>query len=162
MNIDYRHFIHHNITPRYEFGYGLTYTTFSYSNLSISQSQSVDRSRAPPDAGRKAPSGGLDSLYDVLTTVSATIKNTGDVAAAEVAQLYLGIPNSGVPKALRGFEKTWLQPGEEKMVQFPLRRRDLSVWDTGRQMWMLQEGSYGVMVGKSVGDIQMKDCFEVC
>ncbi|CAK3784348.1 beta-glucosidase [Lecanosticta acicola] len=159
--IDYRHFIHQNITPRFEFGYGLTYSTFGYSNITITQNTAVNRGLPPPDAGFKAPSGGLASLYDYLTTVSATIYNTGSVPAAEVAQLYLGIPNSGVVKALRGFEKHWIQPGDSTTYTFPLRRRDLSVWDTCKQLWMLQEGEYQVYVGKSVLDIQLSGRFTI-
>jgi hypothetical protein len=57
---------------------------------------------------------------------------------------------------LRGFEKKLLQPGEEAEVTFELNRRDMSSWDVGRQAWVLQSGSYDVMVGKSVLDIQAR------
>ncbi|UJO21588.1 putative beta-glucosidase M [Fulvia fulva] len=152
VHIDYRDFIKRDIVPRFAFGYGLTYTTFTYSNLSVALNDAVNCSLAPPDAGSKTSEGGLASLYDYVAAASITVTNTGDVAAAEVAQLYLGIPNSGVAKALRGFEKHWIQPGGSASYSFPLRRRDLSVWDTERQMWMMQEGEYKVYVGKSVLD----------
>ncbi|EME42448.1 glycoside hydrolase family 3 protein [Dothistroma septosporum NZE10] len=148
VHIDYRYFIKQNIIPRFAFGYGLTYTTFSYSNLSITLHDHVNASLIPPDAGTKAPEGGLVSLYDDIATASVTVRNVGSVAAAEVAQLYLGIPNSGVQKALRGFEKHWIQPGASASYSFPLRRRDLSMWDTQKQQWALQEGEYEVFVGK--------------
>jgi beta-glucosidase len=70
------------------------------------------------------------------------------VAAAEVAQLYLHIPG-GPARVLRGFEKKYLQPGEEAEVVFELNRRDMSTWDVVEQVWVLQSGEYGVMVGKS-------------
>lgn len=152
--IDYRHFIQNNIKPRFAFGYGLTYSTFNYSTLSIARS-GANRSLLPPDAGSKPSDGGLASLYDVLATVTIKVSNTGTVAASEVAQLYIGIPNSGVPKALRGFDKHLIQPGQSTVYTFPLRRRDLSVWDTMRQQWMLQAGTYSIYVGKSVLDIQL-------
>lgn len=159
--IDYRHFLKNNITPRFAFGYGLSYTTFAYSNLKIFKTSGSDCSVAPPDMDQKPPEGGLDSLYDVITTVSVSVMNTGSVASAEVAQLYLGIPNSGVARALRGFEKHWLQPGESMEYVFPLRRRDLSVWDTTMQQWMMHSGEYQVMVGKSVEDGQLEGSFSV-
>lgn len=159
--IDYRHFMKNNITPRFAFGYGLTYTTFAYSNLTIAKNQYIDCSLAPPDISQTPSEGGLASLYDTISTVSVSVSNTGSVAAAEVAQLYLAIPNSGVERALRGFEKHWLQPGETMEYVFPLRRRDLSVWDVGMQAWMMQKGRYGVMVGKSVMDGQVEGGFEL-
>ncbi|KAK4497776.1 hypothetical protein PRZ48_010429 [Zasmidium cellare] len=158
--IDYRHFEQNNITPRFAFGYGLSYTTFSYSNLKISKT--ADHcSLAPPDKDEKPSEGGLASLYEIIATVSVSVTNTGKMAAAEVAQLYLGIPNSGVERALRGFEKHWLQPGETTEYIFPLRRRDLSNWDTNAQQWLLQEGDYQVIVGKSVLDGQLNGSFSL-
>jgi beta-glucosidase len=82
------------------------------------------------------------------------------MAAAEVAQLYLHIPG-GPERVLRGFEKKFLQPGEEVEVTFELNRRDMSSWDVVKQAWVLQSGTYGVMVGKSVGDIQLRGSLRV-
>ncbi|CRG87865.1 beta-glucosidase [Talaromyces islandicus] len=158
LNIDYKHFIQADITPRFAFGYGLTYSDFMYSDLNVVKNSTVDTSSLPPDAvapDHVSPEGGLASLYDIVATVEATVTNTGSVAAAEVAQLYIGIPCGGLPKALRGFDKQLIQPGESTTVSFPLRRRDLSTWDTVQQQWVLPRGSYGVMVGKSVLDIQL-------
>lgn len=156
LYIDYKHFIEKDITPRFEFGYGLTYTNFSYSDLRISKNQTADKSYLPPDHSQTPPEGGLASLYDVIATVEATVKNIGTETAAEVAQLYVGIQGSGVPKALRGFDKQLIQPGESVKVSFPLRRRDLSKWDTEKQQWVLPPGPHRVMVGKSVLDIQLE------
>jgi beta-glucosidase len=161
--IDYRHFIKNNITPRFAFGYGLTYTTFEYSDLTISMTDGICRSLAPPDAAGDAvaPEGGLSSLYDVVATANITVTNTGSVEAAEVAQLYLNIPNSGVQRALRGFDKKWIEPGAAVEYSFPLRRRDLSIWDVEKQQWMMQSGDYEVVVGKSVLDVQLEDRFSL-
>lgn len=155
--IDYRRFIQEGITPRFAFGYGLTYTTFEYSDIHVSLNSDTNHDLVPPDANTVPPEGGLDSLYDTIASVTVKVANTGEVAAAEVAQLYIGIPNSGVSKALRGFEKHWLKPGESATYTFPLRRRDLSNWDVVAQQWMMQEGEYNLYVGKSVLDIQLKD-----
>ena len=76
------------------------------------------------------------------------MQNSGDVAGAEVAQLYVGIPNAPV-RQLRGFEKVLIQPGEIQSVSFSLTRRDLSVWDVGTQAWTLQDGEYQIYVGAS-------------
>lgn len=154
--IDYKHFIKENITPRYAFGYGLTYSNFSYSNFSIAKIPGARFDSLPPDSNlaTPAPPGGLASLYNVLARASVTVKNTGEVAAAEVAQLYVDIPGSGVSRALRGFDKKLLQPGESAEYTFDLMRRDLSSWDVVKQHWVLPTGSFGVVVGKSVLDVQ--------
>ncbi|TKX19999.1 putative beta-glucosidase M-3 [Elsinoe australis] len=156
LYIDYKSFIQRGVAPRFPFGYGLTYSNFSYSALSISKTSGVNTSPLPSDhvsGSTPAPQGGLASLYESIATVTVTVSNTGRVAAAEVAQLYLGIPNSGLPKALRGFDKQIIQPGQSAQFSFPLRRRDLSIWDVNQQQWVLQAGSYNVQVGKSVENI---------
>ncbi|KAI7234003.1 putative glycosyl hydrolase [Hortaea werneckii] len=124
---DYKFFQSKNIEPRYAFGYGLTYSSFSYSDVSVSWTDGSAPTLAPPNVDVLVP-GGVASLFDVVATVSATITNTGSVGAAEVAQLYIRRPNepAGVTP-LRGFEKTPnLQPGESECVKMHLQRKDLS------------------------------------
>ncbi|GLA22010.1 hypothetical protein AnigIFM63326_000142 [Aspergillus niger] len=150
--IDYKAFEQKNITPRYEFGYGLTYSTFDYSGLKISVHSGVNTDYLPPNS--TIEEGGISALWDVVATVTCSVSNTGSVAAAEVAQLYLGIPG-GPAKVLRGFEKKLIQPGKHMKVQFDLTRRDLSSWDVVNQAWGLQKGDYSVYVGKSVLDTQL-------
>lgn len=173
VNIDYRHFLAGNITPQYAFGYGLTYSSFEYSDL-----QTAINATATSESAESAPVyangttqnsasdpsvlvGGLASLFDSAGSVSATITNTGAVAAAEVAQLYLLIPSvNGTDsdaerantRALRGFQKLHLQPQESARVTFALRRKDVSRWDVGRQAWVVPWGEMGVFVGRSVLD----------
>ena len=84
----------------------------------------------------------------------------GDVAAAEVAQLYLHIPG-GPARVLRGFEKVYLRPEQEKFVSFTLTQRDLSIWNVGAQHWQLQEGEYNVSIGKSVLDTQLSKVLQI-
>jgi beta-glucosidase len=143
--IDYRAFDKYNITPRYEFGFGLSYTTFSYSGLRISNPKHLNLKPYP--TGRILQ-GGQEDLWEQIATVYADVQNTGDVEGKEVAQLYIGIPGGPV-KQLRGFEKKNLMPGETVTVEFPLTRRDLSVWDVVAQKWELQKGKYMVYVGSS-------------
>ncbi|CAD0011106.1 unnamed protein product [Aureobasidium pullulans] len=131
--------------------------TEGYSGLQMSANDSAVTSSSPPGTvAGIAAEGGTTSLYDIVATVSIAVKNTGNVAAAEVAQLYLGIPGSGVPKVLRGFEKQLIQPGASVTMTFSLRRRDMSIWDVVRQQWVLPSGAYNIMVGKSVLDIQLQ------
>lgn len=143
--IDYRHFDARNITPRYEFGFGLSYTTFNYSNLQISKRDGANTDQYPTGAIHE---GGQVDLWDVVATITADIRNVGEVDGAEVAQLYVAIPNAPV-KQLRGFEKPFINATASATVSFNLTRRDLSVWDVVAQKWLLQPGDYGVFVGAS-------------
>ncbi|CZT13258.1 hypothetical protein WAI453_005398 [Rhynchosporium graminicola] len=150
--IDYRDFDKKNITPRYEFGFGLTYTTFSFSALTTSFVFGANTSYNAPDS--PIVEGGQQSLWDTIATVSAVITNTGDVIAKEVAQLYIHIPGGPV-KQLRGFEKVEIAPGKSARVKFALQRRDLSEWSVVEQAWVLQSGSYEVWVGSSSRDLPL-------
>lgn len=150
--IDYRDFDRKNITPRYEFGFGLTYTTFSYSDLEIELLPQVSTSYLPPAS--QIMEGGIASLWDVVAQVHATVSNTGSVDAAEVAQLYVGIPGGPV-RQLRGFHKVNISAGSKVKVEFGLSRRDLSEWSVGEQSWVLQQGSYSVYVGSSSRDLPL-------
>jgi beta-glucosidase len=143
--IDYRAFDKANLMPRYEFGFGLSYTTFQYANLEI-QNETPGNS-GPYPTGQVLQGGQVD-LWDRFATVKADVKNTGEVAGQETLQLYVGIPGGPV-KQLRGFEKQNLKAGESKTVDFHLTRRDLSVWDVAAQKWMLQAGTYDIYIGSS-------------
>lgn len=156
VHIDYRYFDANNMTVRYPFGYGLSYTTFSHSNLQISVTNQTALSQKYPTGVLTL--GGQKDLFDDIVTITSSVKNTGDVAGAEVAQLYLSYPAAAAqpPRQLRGFEKVTLQPGEEKEVSFALRRRDLSFWDVGAQKWAIAEGEYGVFVGGSSRDLRVE------
>ncbi|KAJ6440504.1 glycosyl hydrolase [Purpureocillium lavendulum] len=143
--LDYKRFDKEGIEPRYEFGFGLSYTTFDISNIKINPLPGVNTAEYP--TGAITP-GGQSDLWDVLVIVNLDIRNTGKVAGAEVAQLYVAIPDAP-GKQLRGFEKRFLQPGEVSTVEFKLTRRDLSVWNTAAQKWQLQRGQYQVRAGNS-------------
>lgn len=156
--VDYRHFDKNGITPRYEFGYGLSYATFNYVGLVVSISATAGASN-----GRIIP-GGAEDLFESVGTISVTVQNTGEVAGAEVAQLYLGLPESAPstpPKQLRGFQKLNLQPGESGTATFELTRRDLSYWDVQTQKWVLPSGTFTVYVGASSRDIREDGQFTV-
>lgn len=156
--IDYRAFDKQNITPRFEFGFGLTYTTFNFSNLVAAKVNTGSNSTLSAYPTEAVIPGGHADLWETIATVTATVSNTGNFAAAEVAQLYIGIPGQDQPiRQLRGFEKVLIQPGQSAVVEFALRRRDLSVWDVVAQQWALALGQeYVVYVGSSSRDLPLK------
>ncbi|CAK3845235.1 glycoside hydrolase family 3 [Lecanosticta acicola] len=186
VNIDYRSFLARGIEPRFAFGYGLTYSSFDYSALQIAVNATstagarstagvyangtTDQNAHSNDVGL----GGLLSLFESMGSISATVTNNGSLAAAEVAQLYLQIPapppqssNSNTPnttpntRTLRGFQKIALNPGEGSEVVFPLRRKDLSYWDSGNQTWITPSGVFQVFVGRSVLDVPLQGTFSL-
>ncbi|KAF2015470.1 glycoside hydrolase family 3 protein [Aaosphaeria arxii CBS 175.79] len=150
--IDYRRFDQQKIEPRYEFGFGLSYTNFTYSDITVTGKPS-----SGPATGTKGPGGAAD-LWETVATVTAKITNSGGVAGAEVPQLYITLPSSAPqspPKQLRGFNKFKLEAGASKTAEFKLRRRDLSYWDSGRQAWAVPTGDFTVSVGASSRDIRL-------
>ncbi|KAH8985173.1 beta-glucosidase [Lactarius akahatsu] len=164
--IDYRHFDAVNIAPRYEFGFGLSYTTFEYSGLSISpvvggQDQDGEL-EANWAAGKPSPQVVGSStalwLHRPAFTVSFTVKNTGSVTGTEIPQLYLHFPVRAEepPSVLRGFMDVELQPGEAQIVTITLSRYDLSTWDVVSQSWIRPAGSYSLSVGASSRDFRLK------
>ena len=123
----YRHFDENGIAPAYPYGFGLSYTSFGYSNLQVTGSG--------PDL-----------------TVSATITNTGTRAGTEIAQLYLSLPDPGPgvaqpPVQLKGFERITLNPGQSGVVTFTLNDRSFSYWDVTTDQWQIAPGCYGIRVG---------------
>ncbi|KAL4813306.1 putative beta-glucosidase M [Aspergillus spinulosporus] len=151
--IDYRAFDKSGIVPQYAFGYGLSYTTFEYSDLKISKKSGGVPSAYPAKASILP--GGNPRLFDELVTVTATIRNTGKVDGQEVAQLYVGIP-SGPVRQLRGFNKILIKSGSSASVTFSLTRRDLSTWDIDAQEWLLQRGTYKIYVGRDSRDLPLE------
>lgn len=156
LYIDYRAFDKDEIEPQFEFGYGLSYTTFEYSDLSTTFVAGNDTSEYPdPDVA--IVQGGHPELWDTLAVVKCTVENSGDVSGAEVAQLYVTIPVEGTPvRQLRGFKRVGpLSPGEARQAVFEINRRDLSVWDVVAQQWRLAKGDYGIVIGASSRDLRL-------
>jgi hypothetical protein len=217
--IDYRAFDAQNITPIYEFGFGLSYTTFEYSNLTITKAgagnytptmgttaaapvlgnystnladylfpnasfphiwqyiypylNTTDAKEAsadphygqtaaeflPPHATDGSPQpllaaggapGGNPELWDVLYTVTATIKNNGTVNGEEVPQLYISLGGPNDPKVvLRGFDRLSIDAGGSATFLADILRRDISNWDTVAQNWAISSHTKTVYVGPS-------------
>ncbi|KAI0803083.1 cellulose-binding beta-glucosidase [Irpex lacteus] len=151
--IDYRHFDQANIAPRFEFGFGLSYTTFNYSNLKITGS-TAGGTRQP-----NGPGAALDPwLHDPVVTVTFTLTNTGKVDGTEVPQLYTSPPASAksAPNNLKGFDAVFLPAGASTTVSFSLSRYDFSIWDVVAQQWNIPSGVTGISVGASSRDLRLK------
>lgn len=155
--VDYRHFDAEEIEPQYEFGFGLSYTTFAYSDIAAEGAPS-----SGPATGDIIPGGRAD-LWETVATVTATVTNSGETQGAEVAQLYVGYPESAntPPRQLRGFVKLPLDAGESAAATFELRRRDLSVWDVASQEWTVPTGEFNITVGASSRDLRLSTILTV-
>ncbi|MGH3167894.1 MAG: glycoside hydrolase family 3 C-terminal domain-containing protein, partial [Trebonia sp.] len=134
VDIGYRWYQSQNITPLFAFGYGLSYTNFSFSSLNVS---------------------GFNA--NGTATVTAKITNTGSVAGADVAQMYVGDPaaSQDPPKQLKGFQRVTLNPGQTATVSFPLTIHDLASWSPADNQWEAQAGNYSVMVGDSSASLPL-------
>ena len=139
--LGYRYYDRSETKPQFAFGFGLSYTTFEYSNLSIT-----------PDSG---------NLSDPVT-VSFDVKNSGAREGAEIAEMYVGTDHSSVPrplKELKGFAKTTLKPGESKRLTLTLDRRAFSFYDVANHAWNAEPGEFTIQVGSASNDIRLRSKF---
>lgn len=134
--LDYRYMDEQGITPQFEFGFGLSFTTFSYSSLSITSSGSSK-------------------------VISFNIANTGAFDGTEIPQMYLGLPDSaGEPqKVLRGFDEVVLAVGQTSTVSMTISQKEMSIWDVPSQSWVKPSGTFTVYVGASIKDIRLTGSF---
>ncbi|KAB2571049.1 putative beta-glucosidase L [Lasiodiplodia theobromae] len=159
LYIDYRHFDKAGIEPRFEFGFGLSYTNFTYSNLAVTSAAAAGNSSSSYAPTYSHGASTVSDLYAPLATVTATIANAGDVAGAEVVQLYLSLPEGSAdapPRQLRGFDKIALGAGESGTVEFILRKKDASYWSVEQQQWVLPSGEFAVAVAASSRDLRLE------
>ncbi len=137
--VGYRGYDASGIAPAFPFGHGLSYTTFGYSDLAL----------AATDAG---------------VTVSLTVTNTGDRAGREVIQAYVSVPGSSVvrvPRELKGFASTALEPGASARVEIAIGADDLAYWSVRDQAWVVEGGDYTVEVGASSRDLRLSGTVSV-
>ena len=133
--VGYRYYLSAQKPVCFPFGYGLSYTTFQYSDLSVSDQE-----------------------------VTFTLTNTGDRAGAEVAQLYVALPNSKIFRAareLKGFAKVFLQPGESRQVTIPLDDKAFRYFNVKTNRWEVESGRYQLMVAASAEDVRLTGEVEV-
>jgi beta-glucosidase len=163
--LDYRHFDKYNIVPRFYFGYGLSYTTFSFSQLVISKSGKDKSLEYQQRRMRSYSNIGTSTLYEPVYEITFTITNIGKVYGSEVPQLYLGFPEEAEepPKVLRGFERVYLESGESKQVTFILIQKDISYWNIINQKWIIASGNYTVFISTSANydDIKLQSYFYI-
>ncbi len=127
--VGYRYFTTAGVKPKYPFGYGKSYTTFAYSDI-------------------EATAEG----------VRFTVTNTGAVAGDEIAQLYVGLPDSKIirpRRELRGFKRVSLAPGESKEVFLPFTERTFAYYDVKSNGWQIEKGEYDILIGASSEDIRL-------
>ncbi|KAG8894729.1 hypothetical protein FRC01_012792 [Tulasnella sp. 417] len=161
--LDYRWFDSKDIAPRYEFGFGLSYTNFTYSGIEVVKRYDSMLSHEAAQwenggvTGSEVGASVAEWLHETAYEVKFNVKNTGSVEGWEVPQLYLHPPPSAnsAPSILRGFDRISVSPGETVAVSFPLSRYDLSIWDVTRQGWAKPSGSWRVSVGASSRDSRL-------
>ncbi|HEX9109152.1 MAG TPA: glycoside hydrolase family 3 C-terminal domain-containing protein, partial [Longimicrobiales bacterium] len=147
--VGYRGYEKNGTTPLFPFGYGLSYTTFKFSNLTVAPVAGV--TVAAPSATPAAAGPRWD--------VSLDVTNTGNRAGAAVPQVYVAEAQPKVArpaKELKGFAKVMLQPGETRRVTIPLDARSLAYYDVAGKRWKADPGKFQVLVGASSADIQLK------
>lgn len=134
LEVGYRRYDAKNLEPAFPFGHGLTYSTFEYA--------------------------GIEAKAD---SVSFTVKNTGNRAATEVAQLYLEYPKEAgePPKVLRAFKAVNIEAGASQQVTLALDSRAVSVWDESSGAWVVSKGTFTALVGRSSRDIKLNATFVV-
>jgi beta-glucosidase len=135
LQVGYRWYDAQGLTPLFPFGFGLSYTSFAFSGLTVSP-------RPGPDGQVK---------------VSVDVTNTGRRVGAEVAQVYVSDPPAAgePPRQLKGFAKVTLRPGQTRRVTFTLGKRAFSVWDSAAQRWTVPAGTYTVSAGDSSRDLPL-------
>ncbi len=135
--IGYRYYEKADKSVRYPFGFGLSYTTFEYSDIKLDKASMSE---------------------DDTLTVTCKIKNTGDVAGYEIAQLYVADKESTIyrpVKELKGFKKIWLEAGEEKEVKFELSKRAFAFYNVNINDWCVESGEFDILIGASSADIKL-------
>jgi len=140
--VGYRYYHTFNVKPAYEFGYGLSYTSFKYSPVTLSTAD-----------------------FKGKITATVTITNTGKVAGKEVVQLYISAPGKTLNKPaeeLKGFAKTrLLKAGESETISLIINARDLASYDTKAASWIAEPGTYTIKIGASSENIKAKADFTV-
>jgi beta-glucosidase len=138
-DLGYRRFDRKGIAPLFPFGFGLSYTTFTYSNLQI---------------------GCTDVTHGGVVDVYVDLTNSGTVKGDETTFVFVSFPDTKgrrSVKELKAFRRTTLEAGQGKQIKIPLRVSDLKYWDSNANKWSIENGSVQIMVGGSAADLTLKD-----
>lgn len=141
--VGYRHYDKNDIEPLFPFGFGLSYTSFEFSNLKLSKDRITEN----------------DSL-----SVSVTVKNTGKVAGDEIVQLYISDKKASVErevKSLKGFARVKLEVGESKTISMNIDKSALSFYDVISKSWIVEPGEFEVLIGNSSRNILLTESFNI-
>ena len=163
--VGYRGYEKNQIEPQFPFGFGLSYTTFAYSDLDITPLKRKDhKSDEPPLAKVSFPVSNVEDDNDDhnLAKVSFTVTNTGRHAGAEIAELYVAPVNPPVDrplKELKGFHKVFLEPGQSKRITLELDQRSFAFFNTGKHLWDAAPGTYTILVGGSSQSLPLSGPF---
>ncbi len=137
LYVGYRYFVTRDVKPLFEFGYGLSYTSFKYDDLTIKH---------------------IDENGENKTVVTYKITNTGNRKGAEISQVYVQDIESSVDRPLyelKGFDKVFLEPGESKEVKVTLNERAFAFYSTDFNSWKVEPGEFNILVGSSVTNIKL-------
>ena len=132
--VGYRYYDTSKVRVQYPFGFGLSYTEFTYSDLVVEEDG-----------------------------IKLTISNTGNRDGSEVVQMYVGLPNAIVfrpEKELKGFAKVYLKAGESKRIKIPFDDKTFRYWNIKTEQWEIETGTYQIMIGASVADIRLTGTIE--
>lgn len=135
--VGYRYYDTYKVDPLFPFGHGLSYTTFSYSGLHVTATKAAT----------------------VEVTVRFTVRNSGPVAGAEVAQLYVHQEKCSVDRPereLKSFHKVYLKPGESRVITLTLKKDAFQYYNESRRQWVLEPGRFDILVGSSSRDLRLK------
>jgi beta-glucosidase len=138
--VGYRGFDAKRIDPEFPFGYGLSFTSFAYSDLKV------------------------NALPDGSASVNVKVTNTGKRTGDEIVEVYVAPPKESVPRPpqeLKGFARVSLAPGESKAVSLSLEPRSFAFWDDRAKDWAIEPGPYEILVGSSSRDIRANETLEV-
>ncbi|MEI8046740.1 MAG: glycoside hydrolase family 3 C-terminal domain-containing protein [Bacteroidota bacterium] len=141
--VGYRYFDTKNVKPLFPFGFGLSYTTFAYTNCKVDLIQKTD---------------------PLSCVVSFEIKNTGNLEGKEIAQVYVRDLESALPrptKELKGFAKASLKAGESKTLKVTLDKRAFQYYDPAKKQWVLEPGKFEILIGSSSDNILLKEQIEL-
>ncbi len=142
LDVGYRWYDARHVTPLFPFGYGLSYTSFRFSHLTVTPKSLINRASGPDAANGQGAK---------LARVTATITNTGQVRGSDVVQLYVGDPTSAgePPRQLEGFRRITLSPQQSRTVSFTITGHELSFFNPRANGWTLPDGRFSIYVGDS-------------